>query len=270
MYDVAFRAQARPIIMSPAVLTLRFFQRELKDRFAGSFSGGLWALFQPLLQLAVYAFVFVQVFKARIPGAGAPAYVPFLVTALWPWTAFSEAILRSTTAIQNNAALIGKVALPRQVLVVASVCASFAIHITGFVAIVLILRIGGNGISLSGLPAALALYVPLFGLALGFALICSSIQVFVRDLVQLLAQELPLLMFGAPIFYDRASLPERVQVFLSANPFTFYADAFRALLLHHGSIGLDRFAIALLVVALVLAFGLWLFRRLDPHFEDFL
>jgi lipopolysaccharide transport system permease protein len=256
--------------MSPAVLTLRFFQRELKDRFAGSFSGGLWALFQPLLQLAVYAFVFVQVFKARIPGADAPGYVPFLVTALWPWTAFSEAILRSTTAIQNNAALIGKVALPRQVLVIASVCASFAIHIAGFVAIILILRLGGNGIALSGLLPALALYVPLFGLALGIALICSSIQVFVRDLVQLLGQVLPLLMFGAPIFYDRASLPDRVQGLLSINPFTFYADAFRALLLHHGSVTVGELGIALLVAALALVLGLWLFRRLDPHFEDFL
>jgi lipopolysaccharide transport system permease protein len=253
-----------------AALTLRFLARELKNRFAGSFSGGLWALFQPLLQLAVYSFVFVHIFKARIPGADAPGYVPFLVTALWPWTAFAEAVLRSTTVIQDNAALIGKVAMPREVLVVASVCASFAIHMAGFLAILLILWIGGSGIHLAGLPAAFALYLPLFALALGLALICAAIQVFVRDLVQALGQLLPLLMFGAPIFYDRSLLPEHVRGLLDLNPFTFYAESYRALLLDHGRFEITQFGIATGVAALVLLAGHWLFRRLDPHFEDFL
>ena len=253
-----------------AALTIRFMRRELANRFAGSFSGGLWALFQPLLQLAVYAFVFVHVFKARIPGADAPGYVPFLVTALWPWTAFSEAVLRSTTSLQDNAALIGKVALPREVLVVASVCASFAIHATGFVAILLILRVLGQGVSLSGVLPALLLYAPLFALALGVALACAAIQVFVRDLVQVLGQLLPLMMFGAPIFYDRVSLPDRVQHLVDFNPFTFYAEAYRALLLHHGDFDPSRLAIAVVVALATLGGGHWLFRRLDPHFEDFL
>src|SRR6478752_910044 len=108
-------------------LALHFIRRDIRNRYLGSFTGGLWALVQPLIQLAVYSFVFVQVFKARLPGMDAPGYVPFLVTALWPWTAFSEAIVRSTTAVQDNAALIGKVALPREVLVVAVAASSFAV-----------------------------------------------------------------------------------------------------------------------------------------------
>lgn len=256
--------------MAVARLTLRFFRRELRNRFAGSFTGGLWALFQPLVQLAVYAFVFVHVFKARVPGADAPGYVPFLVTALWPWTAFSEAILRSTTAVQDNAALIGKVAMPREVLVVATAASSFAVHIAGFVAILVVLSLTGGGIVLAGLLPVLLLYVPLFALALGFALICASLQVFVRDLIQALGQLLMLLMFAAPIFYDTEQMPEGVRAWLALNPFTFYADAFRAFLLHHGTVGIERIAIALVTAAFVLFAGHWLFRRLDPHFEDFL
>jgi lipopolysaccharide transport system permease protein len=94
--------------------------------------------------------------------------------------------------------------------------------------------------------------------------------VFVRDLVQALGQLLPLLMFGAPVFYDRTLLPERFQGWLDLNPFTFYAESFRALLLHHGRIDLAHVGIALATALLCLLFGRWLFRRLDPHFEDFL
>ena len=85
----------------------------------------------------------------------------------------------------------------------------------------------GTPVELTGLPAAIALYIPLFAGALGVSLACAAIQVFVRDLVQALGQVLPLLMFGAPIFYDRSLLPERVQGLLDLNPFTFYAEAFR-------------------------------------------
>ena len=256
--------------MLVARLTLRFFRRELRNRFAGSFTGGLWALLQPLVQLAVYAFVFVHVFKSRVPGADAPGYVPFLVTALWPWTAFSEAIVRSTTAVQDNAALIGKVALPREVLVIAIAAASFAVHLCGFVAILLVLASFGDGVYIAGLAPALLLYIPLFALALGIALICAAVQVFVRDLAQALGQIMMLMMFASPIFYDSAQVPESVRGWLALNPFTFYADAFRAVLLHHGEVGPKHLALALATAAIVLLAGHFLFRRLDPHFEDFL
>lgn len=256
--------------MSLAALTLRFARRDLSNRFAGSFSGGLWALFQPLLQLGITSFVFVYVFKARVPGVGAPDYVPFLATALWPWVAFAEAVLRSTTVIQENAALIGKVALPREILVLASVGTSFAIHIVGFIAIMLAMALFGKGIHWQLVPVALLLYAPLLMLALGFALICAAIQVFVRDLVQVLGQLLPLLMFGAPVYYDRTQLPERFRSLLDFNPFTFYAESFRALMLDYGTFSFGHLAAAIAVATTTLLIGRWLFRRLDPHFEDFL
>lgn len=256
--------------MPSSELALRFFQRELKNRFAGSFSGGLWAVIQPLLQLAVTSTVFVYVFKARVPGADTIGYVPFLAVALWPWAAFSDAVLRSTTAIHDNAALIGKVALPREVLVLASVGTSFAINAIGFVAVVCVLFLAGQNIVLTGLLPAVLLYIPLLVLALGVALICASVQVFVRDLVQALGQLLPILMFGAPVYYDRTQVPERFQRLLDYNPYTFYAESNRALLLEHGTFDLGRLMIAVGVAVVVALLGHWIFRRLDPHFEDFL
>lgn len=256
--------------MSVAALTLRFARRDLSNRFAGSFSGGLWALFQPLLQLAITSFVFVYVFRARVPGIGAPDYVPFLATALWPWVAFAEAVLRSTTAIQDNAALIGKVALPREILVLASVGTSFAIHIVGFIAIMLAMAVFGRGIHWQLLPVAILLYAPLLVLALGCALICAAIQVFVRDLVQALGQLLPLLMFGAPVYYARDQLPERFRWLLDFNPFTFYAESFRTLMLDYGTFNFRHLGLAIVVAVVALLIGRWLFHRLDPHFEDFL
>ena len=256
--------------MPLASLTLRFIDRELRNRFAGSFTGGLWALIAPLIQLAVYSFVFVHIMQARIPGADAPGYVPFLFAALWPWNALAESLVRSTTVIQENAALIGKIALPREVLVIASASASFIVNLAGFVAIVVVLAFTGNDVHLAGLAPAIALYVLLVALSLGLALAFSAIQVFVRDLAQALGQILMILMFCAPIFYDRMLVSERFRAWLDLNPFTFYADAFRVALLHHGEVDMKRIAIAVATAALALLIGHRIFKRLDSHFEDFL
>ena len=79
-----------------------------------------------------------------------------------------------------------------------------------------------------------------------------------------------MMMFAAPIFYDRTNLPERFQVLLDLNHFTFYVEGMRNLLLGYGEFPWHGLLIAILVAGLTLAFGLWLFRRLDPLFEDFL
>jgi lipopolysaccharide transport system permease protein len=256
--------------MSALSLTLQFVRREVELRYLGSITGGAWALLQPLIQLAVYGFVFVVVLHAPVPGAAASGFVPFLVMGLWPWNALAEGVTRAATAIQDHAALIGKVALPRQILVVARVAASFLVQIVGFVAIVLVLRLVGVPLHLAALPVALLGFVPLFLLSLGIGLIFAALQVFVRDLAPALPQLLMLWMFASPVFYDRAALPARFQGWLDANPFAYYPEWFRSILLHGLAPPITAQLLAVSVAAVTLALGVWLFRRLAPRFEDFL
>lgn len=256
--------------MSALALTTHFVRRELRNRWLGSFSGGLWALLQPLIQLAVYGFVWVYVFRMRIPGfESGGGLVAFLAIGMWPWNAFAESLNRATTAVQDNAALIGKVALPRELLVLASVVSSFLLHGIGFCAIVLVLWIAGTPIHAAGLPFAALAFAQLFALALGFALLFAALQVFVRDLAPTLAQLLPLWMFAGPVLYPRDYLPERFRGWLDVNPFTWYPEALRESLLGYGS-AVQPWPVALVIAIAVLGLGLLVFRRLSPHFEDFL
>jgi len=256
--------------MSALALASHFVRREIRNRYLGSFSGGLWALLQPLLQLAVYGFVWIYVFRMRIPGGpDAPGIVAFLAMGVWPWNAFAEALMRATTAIQDNSALIGKVSLPREVLVFSSVASSFILHGLGFCLIIVVLWVGGTPIHLAGLALALLAFAQLFVLALGFALLFAAIQVFVRDLAQSLAQLLPLWMFAGPVLYPRDFLPAHFRGWLDWNPFTFYAEYMRQTVLAYGHAE-TPLLLALAIAILVLAIGYAVFRRLASHFEDFL
>lgn len=255
---------------APALtLALHFIRREVRSRYLGSLSGGLWALLQPLIQLAIYSVVYVYVFRAPAP-AGGIGIVPFLAIGLWPWNAFAEALLRATNSVPENAALIGKIALPREVLVVAAVSSSFLLHGLGFCAICVALRLWGAPVHLASLPLALLTYVQFYLLALGFAFAFAAIQVFVRDLSQVLTQLMTLWMFASPIFYTRDFVPERYRLWLDLNPVSWYAENFRSLLLGMPAPGLAAQAIALALAIALLAAGVAMFRRLSPHFEDFL
>ena len=251
-------------------LAREFLWRELRTRFAGSISGGLWAVFQPLIQLGVYYFAFVFIFKVSVPGENPPGYLAFLAAGMWPWFALSEAVVRATPVIHENAALIGKVAIPRAVLVFASVAATFLVHLTGFVFIIAALALTSNDIDLVGIIPTLLLMIPLFVFGLGLALLLSAVQVFVRDLAQVLSQLMTMLMFAAPILYARSAMPEQFRAAMDLHPFTFYAESARALLLDYGDFSFVRLATAIVIALVMLLVGYWTFRRLDSHFEDFL
>lgn len=250
-------------------LALHFIRRDLRNRYLNSFSGGAWALMQPLIQLAIFGTVYVYVFRAP-PPAGNVGIVPFLALGLWPWNAFSEAILRTVNAIPENAALIGKIALPRHVLVFASASSSFLLHGVGFLAILVAMRLWGMPIHLLALPLAFLTFLQLFLFALGLAFLFAALQVFVRDLSHVLLQLLPMWMYLSPVFYSRDLLPERYRHLMSYNPISYYVETFRAILLGVGEVSLVSQAIALAIAVVVLGAGYAVFRRLSPHFEDFL
>lgn len=249
-------------------LLRHFAVRDFRQRWLGSLSGGLWALLQPLLLLAIYALVFVEVLKVRLPDSIGAGYVAFLATGLWPWIAFSEALNRGIQAIPEHASLLAKVPLPREVLVLAPVVSSFAVHGVGFAAVLVALAALGNPIAPGGVPLALLAFALLFAFAAGLALLLAAVNVFVRDLAQVVAQGLTLVFLLTPIFYARDMVPARIAAALDWNPVAVLIDGVRAPLL-----ALDsghRLWPSLLLVALASVLGVAVFRRLARHFEDFL
>ncbi|HVF34506.1 MAG TPA: ABC transporter permease, partial [Candidatus Saccharimonadia bacterium] len=175
-----------------------FAARELGERFLGSLSGAAWALLAPVLQLLVLLLVFGIILKVRLPDADPRAFLPFLVAGLWPWVAFSEALMRGMAAIVERAALISKVAMPRSALVLAPVLASFALHGAGFVAVVCVIRALGYPIDLAGHAWARPYWVLLAGFAFGLALALATIRVFVPDAAHVVPQLVSLWFYLTP------------------------------------------------------------------------
>ncbi len=245
--------------------------REIGSRFAGSIFGFLWALIGPLLLLGIYTIVFGQILKQRIAELPTENYVFFVALALWPWMMFSDGVLRGLSSIQSNANLVKKVAFPHVLLVIASVMASFALHLAGFAAVLVLLAVTGSPIKLAGLPYAGGALVLLFALTLGVAMFFAALQALMRDVEMAVSPAISMLHFLTPIIYPLSMIPESFRDWLTWNPLAGIVTAIRHALLAGAAPSLDQtFLAALIVIAIALAAGAWLFNRLSPYFEDFL
>jgi len=244
--------------------------REIKSRLSHSAVGLLWLVVTPVLLLAVYAFVFGVIFKARAPeGLGFP-FVVWLAIGLWPWLAFSESTLRASQAIRQHSALISKISINRSVLVMSVLSATFFLHLIGYGVVLTILELRGIDLTWQGMPHAILILMTLYIVSAGLGLLLAAFQVFIRDLEQLLPVLFMLWFFLTPILYAPELLPEGLQHLLWINPMTWWIEALRSALIH-GQVLPDLGFLWLLVGSLVVfVIGRWVFDRCSPYFEDFL
>ena len=244
--------------------------RQIRQDYLENITGFSWLILQPLLLLAVYAFVFSTIFKARIPEAADIGFVPYLAVAFWPWTAFSEAILKASGSITANSALIGKVAFATEQIPLATVTATFIMHLIGYMAVLIVLQLMGTGIHWIYLLLVLPIILLMWVLACSISLVASAIQVFVRDLAQILPPLITFWFFTTPILYSSSYLPESVQTLNQWNPMAWFIARLRELLLF-GETNFDYKALLMVLFVIVFAWvSLRFFRRFSGHFEDFL
>ena len=251
-----------------------FFQnlvvRQIRQDYLENLTGFAWLILQPLILLAVYAFVFTTIFKARIPEAAEIGFVPYLAVAFWPWTAFSEAILRANGSITANGALIGKVAFATEQIPLATVTATFIMHLIGYIAVLIVLQLMGTSIHWLYLLLVLPVMLLMWVFACAIALFTSAIQVFVRDVAQILPPLMTFWFFTTPILYSASYLPASIQQIAQWNPMAWFVARLRELLLF-GEINFTLTSLAMVVfIAVFMWLSLRFFRRFSGHFEDFL
>ncbi len=253
-----------------AWLLASFTRREILNRYAGSVSGLAWSLLHPLAQLAIFAFVFSQVFRVAVPpGYPGASYVAFVAVAIWPWIMFSEGLTRAMGSVHANAGLIKKVAFPHALLVYSSVLACYAVHAVGFLAVMAALKFFGEPIRFAGLPAAVLLLVPYMLFAAGAGALIAALHTLLRDVEHVVQVLITILFYASPILYPASLIPASMQAFVRYNPLAYFSERLRQILLQGAGLVPADALVALACLA-VFAAGMWVFNRLSPSFEDFL
>ncbi len=251
-------------------LFIIFLRREFTEQYLGSITSIGWALIAPLVMLAIYGYVFGEIFKVRFPEADAVGFLGYLALGMWPWIAFSESISRAIKAVKGNAALVHKTALPHEIFVYSTVLATFLTHLAGYAVVLLVLALMGKPLVWIMLPVVLYYMLLVLLLAVGLGMIVAALDVFLNDIEHGIPLLLTMWFFTTPILYSPSLLPVEVLPYLDLNPMAYIVVSIRQAMLegHWVPSGID--VVALIASVAVLIFGRWFFNRCSTRFEDFL
>jgi ABC-type polysaccharide/polyol phosphate export permease len=237
--------------------------RDFRVRYRNMSLGVLWSLINPLVMMSVLTFIFGRVFGGERP----PLFPVFVLCGLVPYNFFTLAFLSGTLSIVDNAPLVKRVPVPREIIPVVAVL-SHVVHLLIQIALLItfVLAFGLHPVKAwLWLPVVWLLYVIFVcGLALG----SSAINVYLRDTRYLVESFNTVLFYLVPIFYSFSIIPPRYAGIYQFNPVAAMVLATRNILLDGKSPPLSLVSNLLVVAAFTTSLGLLIFTRLKPRFYE--
>ena len=174
-------------------------RRDLSVRYAGSFGGAAWALLNPLILCGLYSLVFSLIVRIAPPADFRGTYTEFLLAGLLPWLGLQDALVRSASAVTDQAHLVKKMSFPVGILVVASLLSALVLQAAGL-CVFAILSGGFGAGEIHLLPLAVGFAFQALLLA-GPAFALAAASVLFRDLAQLIGPLLTVVFYLTPILY---------------------------------------------------------------------
>ena len=249
-------------------LIMLFVKRNFVSHYKQTILGPAWAIIQPLLTTVIFTVVFGNL--AGLAADGVPSFL-FYMSGNIAWGYFSGCLTQTADTFTGNAGILGKVYFPRLVMPISTVLTnliSFAIQFAMFLVFLLFYVIRGE-VS----PTLYVLLLPLLilqmaMLSLGTGVIISALTTKYRDLKMLVGFGVQLWMYGTPVAYDMAIIPERYRAVYMLNPMTPVINNFRTAFLGIGNIDWKDYLVSWLVTLIVLFIGVLLFNRVEKTFMD--
>jgi lipopolysaccharide transport system permease protein len=236
--------------------------RDIKLLYKRSALGIAWTLINPLLQLAVFSFVFRSVIPINIPQFSSFAFSGLLI---WTWS--QTALFQATGLITSNKALIRQPNFPTAILPVVTTMTGLIHFLLALPVLIIFLAI--DGIQPSSVLFVLPLLMVIqFVLTVGLAYPLAALNVTFRDTQHTLGVLLQMLFYLTPIFYDLNSVPKEFQPLYQLNPMVPLIEAYRAILLKGTQPDWQALLMVSLAVAVILPIGLAIFRRQSNTFVE--
>jgi lipopolysaccharide transport system permease protein len=251
----------------------QFTRRNIELKHRGSRLGAFWALITPLSMLGLYYVVFGVIYNTKfnvLPGETALDVLLAMFLGLSLFHAFSETLAWAPGLITTNPNFVKKVVFPLEVLPVAQIGAA-AFHLAVGLSLVLVGSVFGTaGLSWHALWLPV-LVLPLLLLSLGMAWLLAAAGVFLRDIGQLSAFAVTLLLFASAVMFPATMIARQspeLWTLLRLNPLLQIVDLARNVVLWHQPMPLDWLAYVYACSLAVFAGGAVFFALLRRSFAE--
>lgn len=205
--------------------------REVIGKYKGSFLGLAWSLFNPLVMLAIYTFVFTQVFSARwTEGETTSEFALALFVGMIMHGFLAECLGRAPSLVLANPSYVTKIVFPLEILPYTLIFASLFHSFASLVVLLLAKLVLTGSVPWTAVLFPLVL-LPLAVQAVAYSWILSSLAVYVRDVAQMVGILITALLFLSPVFYPMSTLPANLHGIARLNPLTIPIEEARNVLL---------------------------------------
>jgi lipopolysaccharide transport system permease protein len=250
---------------------LSSIRAEIRARFVRSRLGGLWMIIHPLAQAAILALVLAEIMAAKLPGLANDrfSYALYLLCGMLGWSLFSDLVSRCLTLFIDNGNLMKKMLFPRICLPLIVAGSALLNNLLLFLAVIAVFVVSGHlpGVQIVWVPALMLLTL---AVGLGVGLLLGVVNVFVRDVGQVVPVVLQFGFWLAPIAYTPDIVPPSMRRILYLNPMTPIVQSYQDALLFNRVPDLGNLASLALCALILLGVALVLFRRASPEMVDVL
>lgn len=221
MSVVASKLASRRLVHARDLL-VTLVSRDFRARYTDSMLGLLWAVMNPLAQLAIYWFLFQQVLSL-----GTRRYSSFLFIGVVAWGWFSAAVTDSVRVLKGNREVIEQPGFPAAVLPLVTVTTNMIDFLIALPIVAIVILFEGYPLygSIVALPIVVAIQ---FAFTLGLSYLVAGVNAAFRDTQHIVRVMLRLYFFLTPVFYALDSIPDRYRPLFDLNPMTHVLEAYRA------------------------------------------
>lgn len=238
--------------------------KDFKIRYRNMSLGVFWSLLNPLVMMSVYVYVFSNIFKSAIPN-----FSVHLLSAIITFNFFTSAWLGSTTSILDNAGLIKRNPVRREIVPIAAILSNIPHLLIQMCLLAAFVIFTGVGMNIHWLWLPLVWGLEMICI-IGLGLATSALYVFVRD-VRYVVESVNLVLFWlVPIIYTFDMVPQSMKNLYQYNPVAALVLATHNIVLQAKAPSFTLLVKLTLVALVTLVLGLEIFKRVQRRFYEYL
>lgn len=260
-------------------LVRRLSVYEMKSANSNNYLGILWEIINPMIQIAIYWFVFgYGIFSSTGRGdvelnGEFISYFPWMLSGIVVWFFINQAILQGSKSIYTRVKMISKMSFPMSVIPTFVIFSKLYQHLMLLAVVLVLFQFLGYPINVYYIQLPYFLFSTVIFLV-ALSLITSTLSTIVRDFQMLIQSLVRILIYLAPFLWPPYNLqPGIIQTLMKLNPIYYLAEGYRSSILGLTWYPIDQWEYSLYfwsVTLLLLVLGSIFHVKFRDRFIDFI